>query len=68
MPHPQELEYWSEEVSIAFPKMSRSQAQVLALYSYGMAMSQHCGQTIVCVFLALLLKAFIGFGLALTAR
>ena len=56
MPHPQELEYWSEEVSIAFPQMSRSQAQVLALYSYGMAMTQRCGQTVVCVFLALLLK------------
>lgn len=55
MPNPQELEYWSEEVSIAFPQMSRSQAQVLALYSYGMAMTQRCGQTVVCVFLALLL-------------
>lgn len=56
MPYPQELEYWSEEVSIAFPQMSRSQAQVLALYSYGMAMTKRCGQTMVCVFLALLLE------------
>jgi hypothetical protein len=56
MPYPQELEYWSEEVSIAFPKLSHSQARVLALYSYGMAMTKRCGQTIVCVFLALLLQ------------
>lgn len=56
MPYPQELEYWLEEVSIAFPSLSKPQAQVLGLYSYGMAMTQHCGQTIVCVFLALLLN------------
>jgi Transposase DDE domain len=55
MPLPQELEYWSEEVSIAFPNLSKPQAQVLALYSYGMTMTKNCGQTIVCVFLALLL-------------
>ena len=56
MPYPQELEYWLEEVSIAFPNLSKPQAQVLGLYSYGMAMTKHCGQTIVCVFLALLLN------------
>ena len=55
MPYPQELEYWIEEVSIAFPKLSQPQAQVLSLYSYGMAMTKSCGQTIVSVFLALLL-------------
>jgi hypothetical protein len=55
MPNPQELEYWLEEVSIALPQLSQSQARVLALYSYGMAMTRQCGQTIVSVFLALLL-------------
>ena len=39
MPYPQELEYWFEEVSIAFPELSQSQAKVLSLYSYGMAMT-----------------------------
>lgn len=56
MPYPEELEYWLEELSTAFPKLSRSQRQVLGLYSYGMSMTQRCGQTIICVFLALLLK------------
>ena len=56
MPLPQELEYWLEDLSIAFPNMSKSQVKVLGLYSYGMAMTKHCGQTIVCVFLALLLN------------
>src|SRR5215204_1861852 len=55
MPQPQELEYWSEEVSIAFPNLSQPQAEVLSLYSYGMAMTQRCGQTVVVVFLCLLL-------------
>lgn len=55
MPLPQELEYWLEEVSIAFPKLSKSQAQVLGMYSYGMALTKQCGQTIVCAFLSLLL-------------
>lgn len=56
MPVPQELECWLEEVSSAFPQLSKAQVQVLSLYSYGMAMTKHCGQTIVCVFLALLLQ------------
>jgi hypothetical protein len=55
MPYPQELEYWSEEVSIAFPQLSRSQSRVLSLYSYGMAMTKSCGQMLVSVFLALFL-------------
>jgi len=55
MPYPQELDYWSEEVSIAFPQLSQPQARVLSLYSYGMAMTKCCGQTTVSVFLALLL-------------
>jgi hypothetical protein len=60
MHSPQELEYWSEEVSIAFPHLSRAQAQVLAMYSYGMSMTKQCGQTIVAVFLGLLLGVKAG--------
>ena len=56
MPYPKELENWLEAVSSAFPNLNRRQQQVLALYSYGMALTKHCGQTIVCVFLALLLE------------
>jgi hypothetical protein len=56
MPFPEELDNWLEEVSSAFPHLSKPQAQVLGLYSYGMALTKHCGQTIVCVFLGLLLK------------
>lgn len=55
MPYPTELDYWTEEVSTGFGQMSRTQAKVLALYSYGMAMTQHSGQTIVSTFLGLLL-------------
>jgi hypothetical protein len=55
MPVPEELEYWMEAVSIALPELSQSQARVLGWYSYGMAMTKQSGQTIVSVFLALLL-------------
>ena len=55
MPHRTELDYWIEEVSSAFARLSRTQATVLALYSYGMAMTQHSGQTIVSTFLGLVL-------------
>jgi hypothetical protein len=55
MPTPQELEYWIEEVSIGLPNLSKAQAEVLALYSYGMSMTKQCGQTVVVVFMALLL-------------
>jgi hypothetical protein len=60
MPTPQELEYWCEEVSIAFAELSHPQAQVLALYSYGMAMTKRCGQTIVVVFRGLRLGVKAG--------
>ena len=55
MPITQELECWQEEVSSAFAHLSKAQMQVLALYSYGMAITQRCGQTVVVVFLSLLL-------------
>lgn len=56
MPSRPELDYWVEEVSTAFSSLSRPQAQVLALYSYGMLMTSQCGQTIVSSFLAQLLE------------
>lgn len=55
MPYPEELNYWIEELSTALPHLSLSQRRVLGLYSYGMVMTRHCGQTIVVSFLALLL-------------
>lgn len=60
MSYPSELDYWTEEVSTAFEGMSQSQARVLALYSYGMVMTQRCGQRIVTLFLALLLGVEAG--------
>ena len=56
MPFPEELDYWINEVSTAFCQLSTTQARVLALYSYGMALTSHCGQTIIVTFLSLLLK------------
>lgn len=55
MPYPEELDYWTAEVSTEFSQLSKTQAQVLALYSYGMVMTQRCGQTIIVTFLGMLL-------------
>lgn len=38
MPSQSELDCWIDEVSTAFSSLSRPQARVLALYSYGMAL------------------------------
>lgn len=54
MPYQEELEYWTAEVSSAFLGLSRPQASVLALYSYGMALTGRAGQTVVATFLGLL--------------
>ncbi|GEM_PF-3237753 len=48
--YPEELDYWIEEVSTGFCQLSKTQAQVLGLYSYEMAMTFHSGQTIVSTF------------------
>ncbi|GHO64213.1 hypothetical protein KSC_031050 [Ktedonobacter sp. SOSP1-52] len=53
MSYPQALSQWRETVSIAFPKLSRPQATVLALWSYGMILAKSCGITLVCATLAL---------------
>jgi membrane associated rhomboid family serine protease len=46
---------WSQTVSTHFPHLSRPHAQVLALWSYGIALTHTCGMTTVVVLLAQLL-------------
>jgi hypothetical protein len=53
MSHSEPLCQWIETVSTAFPKLSRPQAKVLALWSYGMVLAKSCGITLVCATLAL---------------
>ena len=43
MPRRRPLDAWTEQVVAAFPKLSRPQATVLALYSFGMILAQRCG-------------------------
>src|SRR5438270_13801603 len=43
MPRPQPLDRWTDQVRAAFPELSRPQATVLALYSFGMIWAQRCG-------------------------
>src|SRR3954451_24263001 len=43
MPRPQPLHRWTDQVRMAFPDLSRPQATVLALYSFGMILAQRCG-------------------------
>lgn len=52
MPYPKPLSQWRETVSRAFPTLSRPQASVLALWSYGMVVARSCGITSVCAALA----------------
>lgn len=48
------LSQWIATVSTQMPHLSRPQARVLALWSYGMVVTQSCGLTTVATFLALL--------------
>ncbi len=43
MPRPQPLDDWTRQVADAFPHLSRPQATVLALYSFGMFLARRCG-------------------------
>ena len=43
MPRSQSLGQWTDQVRLALPCLSRPQATVLALYSFGMIMAQRCG-------------------------
>jgi Transposase DDE domain len=60
MPYPNPLSQWRETVSMAFPSLSRPQATVLALWSYGMVLAKSCGITTVCATLALQLECSEG--------
>jgi hypothetical protein len=53
MSSPDPLSEWSQTVSTAFPHLSRPQATVLALWSYGMVLAKSCGITLVAATLAL---------------
>ena len=54
MPMSKELETWIEEVSSGMSNLSKQQARVLALYSYGMIMTGRCGLNVIVGFLSLL--------------
>jgi hypothetical protein len=43
MNRPQPLDDWTRQVADAFPQLSRPQATVLALYSFGMFLARRCG-------------------------
>ena len=46
------IDEWIKTVTAHFPALSKPQATVLALWSFGMVMTQKCGQTTVSRFLA----------------
>lgn len=50
------LSEWIDLVSTHMPHLSVPQARVLALWSYGMALTRSCGRQTVATFLALLLR------------
>lgn len=52
MSHPEPFSSWKETVSSAFPHLSRPQATVLALWSYGVALAKACGIALVSAALA----------------
>jgi hypothetical protein len=47
---------WTDEVTTAFPHLSKPQAAVLALWSFGMVLARSCALTSVALFLARLLQ------------
>lgn len=57
MSHPDSLSQWEQTVSTYLPHLSRPQASVLALWSYGMVLAKSCGITSVAALLASLLNA-----------
>ncbi len=56
MSHRKALSPWEQTVSTRLPHVSRPQAQVLALWSYGMVLAKSCGITTVAALLADLTK------------
>jgi hypothetical protein len=55
--HPDSLSPWEQTVSTYLPHLSRPQASVLALWSYGMVLAKSCGITSVGALLAGVLHA-----------
>ncbi len=55
MPYPPELSQWMSAVSIQLSHLSRSQAYVLAMYSYAVVLTQSCGVSQSAYFLSCLL-------------
>jgi len=53
------LSQWEKTVSTHLPHLSRPQAYVLALWSYGMVLAKSCGITSVAALLADLLDGFL---------
>jgi hypothetical protein len=56
MSRPEQLSEWTTSVSTNLPHLSKPQATVLALWSFGIAFTRTCGRSTVATFLALLLK------------
>ena len=54
MAHPQEVSQWTATVAKELPQLSPAQARVLALWSYGMVLTQSCACHTIAVFLGLL--------------
>ena len=56
MPHAEGLWQWIESVSKNLPELSKPQAEVLGMWSYGIAHTQNCGRLTVATFLALVME------------
>ncbi len=54
------LSEWTAELSSRMPHLTKPQAAVLAMWSYGIALTRSCGRRTVATFLALLLGQKIG--------
>jgi hypothetical protein len=52
----EQLEQWTSTIASKFPNLSKPQATVLALWSFGMALAKSCGMTSVVAILAPLLS------------
>ena len=68
MSHRKALSQWEEQVSTYLGHLSRPQAHVLALWSYGMILAKSCGITSVAAVLAQGLGSSFGTALATVAR
>ena len=68
MSHRKALSQWEQQVSTHLGHLSRPQAHVLALWSYGMVLAKSCGITSVAAVLAQGLGSSLGTALATIAR